>query len=231
MIPQENPYLSHEKILLAIDCIILGFDGKELKALFVKRSFEPCKGKWSLMGGFVKQNESVNDAAERVLSKLTGLTDIYMEQLYCFGDLSRDSGGRVVSIAYYALIKIDDYGKELMKSHGAKWFSLHRLPDAVFDHKNMLQLAKQRLMQRAATRPIGFTLLPQKFTLQQLQFLYEAIYDTQFDKRNFIRKVLSIGVLKKLAEKDKETSKKGSFYFIFDKRKYTALENKNIKFI
>ena len=228
---QKNPYLSYQKILIAIDCIILGFDGQKLKALFVKRSFEPQKGNWSLMGGFVKHNESVDDAAKRVLSKLTGLTDIYMEQLYCFGDVNRDSGGRVVSIAYYALIKIDDYSVELMNEHHAKWFELDKLPDVVFDHKKMLHLAKQRLMQRAATRPIGFTLLPQKFTLQQLQLLYEAIYDTGFDKRNFIRKVLSIGVLKKLTEKDKETSKKGSFYFVFDKRKYTALDNKEIKFI
>jgi 8-oxo-dGTP diphosphatase len=227
----ENPYLSHGKILLAIDCIILGFDGKELKALFVKRSFEPYIGKWTLMGGFVEENESVNAAAERVLSKLTGLTDIYMEQLSCFGDVDRDSGGRVVSIAYYALIKIDDYSETLMKEHNAKWFSLHRLPLVVFDHKEMLMMAKRRLMERAATRPIGFTLLPQKFTLQQLQMLYEAIYDTQFDKRNFIRKVLSLGVLKKLAEKDKETSKKGSFYFVFDKRKYVTLEKEKLKFI
>jgi len=154
-----------------------------------------------------------------------------MEQLSCFGDVDRDSGGRVVSIAYYALIKIDDYSEALMKEHNAKWFSLHRLPPVVFDHKEMLAMAKRRLMERAATRPIGFTLLPQKFTLQQLQMLYEAIYDTQFDKRNFIRKVLSIGVLKKLAEKDKETSKKGSFYFVFDKRKYVTLEKEKLKFI
>lgn len=217
--------------MVAVDCIIFGFDGKEIKALLVKRGFEPEMGKWSLMGGFVKSSESVDAAANRILDQLTGLTSVYMEQLYCFGDVSRDPGGRVVSVAYFALIKIDDYSEELMKKHNAKWFSLNKIPSLVFDHKQMIKIAKSRLRQKVSRQPIGFALLPDKFTLQQLQALYEAIYETAFDKRNFTKKILSLGVLKKLKEKDKETSKKGSFYYVFIREKYTHFANENFKFI
>ncbi|HEX3025272.1 MAG TPA: NUDIX domain-containing protein [Chitinophagaceae bacterium] len=224
-------YKQNDSFMVAVDCIIFGFDGKEIKALLVKRGFEPEMGKWSLMGGFVKSSESVDAAANRILDQLTGLTSVYMEQLYCFGDVSRDPGGRVVSVAYFALIKIDDYSEELMKKHNAKWFSLNKIPSLVFDHKQMIKIAKSRLRQKVSRQPIGFALLPDKFTLQQLQALYEAIYETAFDKRNFTKKILSLGVLKKLKEKDKETSKKGSFYYVFIREKYTHFANENFKFI
>lgn len=128
-------YKVHDKMLIAVDCIILGFDGKDLNALLIKRGFEPGYGNWSLMGGFVKREESVETAAFRILEVLTGITNIYLEQLYCFGEVNRDPGGRVVSIAYFALIKIDDYSAELMKEHNAKWFDIRRIPPAIFDHK------------------------------------------------------------------------------------------------
>src|SRR5664279_865057 len=128
-----NEYKVHDRMLLAVDCIIFGFDGKDLKALLVKRGFEPGLGKWSLMGGFVRTQESVHKGAARILEILTGLNDIYMEQLYCFGEVDRDPGGRVVSIAYFALIKIDDYSQELIKEHNAKWFDTRRIPAMVFD--------------------------------------------------------------------------------------------------
>lgn len=217
--------------MVAVDCIIFGFDGKEIKALLVKRGFEPEIGKWSLMGGFVNKDESVDAAANRILDQLTGLTSVYMEQLYCFGDVNRDPGGRVVSVAYFALIKIDDYSEELMKDHNAKWVSLHRIPSLVFDHKQMIKIAKSRLRQKVSRQPIGFALLPDKFTLQQLQALYEAIYETVFDKRNFTKKILSLGVLEKLKEKDKETSKKGSFYYVFNRENYNRYAKENFKFI
>ena len=224
-------YKPKEKLLLAVDCIIFGFDGTHLKALLIKRAFEPQINKWSLMGGFVDADESVDAAAKRVLSTLTGLTDVFMEQLHCFGDVQRDSGGRVVSIAYYALIKINDYNQALLTRHHAKWFDVNKLPKVVFDHAQMIDKAQLHLREIAAIKPIGFTLLPEKFTLQELQYLYEAIYHTPLDKRNFIKKILSLQILKKLNEKDKATSKKGSFYFIFDKKKYQRLQTSDLKFI
>ncbi|MEO8414637.1 MAG: NUDIX domain-containing protein [Ginsengibacter sp.] len=224
-------YKVHDKMLIAVDCIILGFDGKNVNALLVKRGFQPELGNWSLMGGFVKKEEAIDSAAFRILEVLTGLTNIYMEQLYSFGEVGRDPGGRVISIAYFALIKLDDYSSELMKTHNASWFDIRHIPSMIFDHKKMVQLAKERLRQRAVIHPIGFELLPKKFTLAQLQNLYEAIYETTFDKRNFLRKILSLDILKKLNEKEKFFSKKGSFYYTFDHRKYKKLDQAGIQFI
>jgi len=224
-------YKNNDRLLLAIDCIIFGFDGRHLKGLVVKRRFEPQKDKWSLMGGFVKENESVNDAAVRILNELTGLGNIYMEQLFCFGDASRDPGARVVSIAYFALIKIDDYAEALLQTHNARWIELGKMPRLIFDHKQMMKLAQERLRQKVANHPVGFELLPDKFTLPQLQSLYEAIYETPLDKRNFTRKILSLGILNKLKEKEKESSKKGAFYYTFDKTKYKKLESEGVRFV
>jgi 8-oxo-dGTP diphosphatase len=223
-------YVSQDKLLVAVDCIIFGFDGKQLKALLIKRGFEPEAGKWSLMGGFVNSNESVDEAAARVLQQLTGLTDIYMEQLHCFGDVNRDTAGRVVSIAYFALINIEEYSDQLHQDHEARWFSFDNIPYLIFDHKEMVQKAKERLQQRVANHPIGFELLPPKFTLPQLQNLYEAIYESPIDKRNFTRKILSLGILNKLSEKEKESSKKGAFLYVFDKHKYSELHHDGVKF-
>ncbi len=226
-----SQYKMHDVFLLAVDCIIFGFDGSGLKALFVKRDLEPMAGKWSLMGGFVKKDESVDDAAKRVLTQLTGLRNIFMEQLYCYGKAERDPGGRVVSIAYFALINIDEHSKELQQEHNAKWFSFDKIPKLVFDHKEMVDQALERLQQRVANHPIGFELLPPKFTLPQLQNLYEAIYNTSFDKRNFNRKILGLQILKKLDEKDKQSSRKGAFYYVFDYENYKKLESEGITFI
>jgi len=226
-----SEYKEYDSILIAVDCIIFGFDGKDLKALLIKRGFEPGFGKWSLMGGFVTMQESIDKGASRILEQLTGLKDIYMEQLYCFGEVHRDPGGRVVSIAYFALIKIDDYAEELMKKHNAKWVSIKNIPPMIFDHKRMIMMAKERLQQKVATHPIGFELLPEKFTLAQLQNLYEAIYEVSFDKRNFLRKILSLDILQKLNEKEKLLSRRGSFYYMFDHKKYVKLEQEGLKFI
>lgn len=229
--PRIEQYQQYDRFLVATDCIIFGFDGKSLKALFIKRSFEPEIGKWSLMGGFVHHDESVEAAAARVLQQLTGLDDIYMEQIGCFGDVGRDPGGRVISIAYYALINIERYSDQLMKEHNAKWFAIDKVPNLIFDHKKMLTMARERLQQKVANHPVGFELLPEKFTLRQLQNLYEAIYGCELDKRNFTRKILSLGILNKLNEKEKTTSRKGSFYFVFDEKKYKKLEAEGVKFI
>lgn len=226
-----SEYQVHDKLLIAVDCIIFGFDGTELKALLIKRGFEPQKSNWSLMGGFVKKDESVENAAFRILAELTGLTDIYLEQLSAFGEVNRDPGGRVISIAYFALIKINDYSEELLKQHNAQWFNIKRIPRMVFDHKKMIMQARGHLRQKVANHPIGFELLPPKFTLPQLQNLYEAIYDTTFDKRNFSRKILSLHIIKKLNEKERFNSKRGAFFYTFDHAKYKKLEKEGLKLI
>ena len=226
-----HKYKSHEGILVAVDCIIFGFDGRQLQALLVKRGLEPEKGKWSLMGGFVHQNESTDEAAIRILNQLTGINNIYMEQLYCFSNVKRDTAGRVISVAYYALINIADYSEQLQQNHEARWFTMDKIPKLIFDHKEMVAKAKGRLQEKVANHPIGFELLPEKFTLPQLQNLYEAIYEQTLDKRNFTRKILSLKILNKLSEKERETSRKGAFYFVFDKQKYKKLHQDGVRFI
>jgi len=224
-------YKDYDRLLLAVDCIIFGFDGQRIRSLLVQRGFEPGLGQWSLMGGFVNSDESVEDAAKRVLRQLTGLDNIYMEQLHCYSDPGRDPGGRVVSVAYFALISIDNYNNQMLKDHEAEWFPFDNFPPLIFDHQKMVMDAKDRLQQKVANHPIGFALLPPKFTLPQLQCLYEAIYESPVDKRNFTRKILSLDILEKLGEKEKTTSKKGAFLYVFDQQKYMKLENEGLKFI
>lgn len=213
-------YESVDKILLAVDSIIFGFDKGDLKILLIKRDFEPEMGKWSLMGGFLREDENLDDAATRILYQLTGLRSIYMEQLYTFSKVDRDPVERTLSVAYYALIDIEQHDKELIQKHSAKWFSLKNAPELIFDHDRMIERAIARLKRRALSKPIGFELLPPKFTMRQLQKLYEAILEKSLDKRNFINKINSFGILVKLAEKDMTVSKKGAYLYTFDKEKY-----------
>lgn len=215
-------YHDQSPTLVAVDCIIFGFDHEALKILLIKRDFEPEKGKWSLMGGFLQEHETLDNAANRVLLTLTGLHDVYMEQLSAFSEPQRDPVERTVSIAYYALIPIHDHDEELTKRYSAQWFSLQDAPTLIFDHQQMVQRAIQRLRYKASVQPIGLELLPEKFTMRQLQKLYEAILGQQQDKRNFVKKISQLDVLVKLEEKDMTSSKKGSFLFRFDKEKYTA---------
>jgi len=227
-----NFYANYPKLLIAVDAIIFGFNENELdlKLLLLKRNFQPEKGNWSLMGGFVSPEESLDDSAQRIVSQLTGLDHVYMEQLFAFGDIDRDAGGRIISVAYFSLLKINDHDSALVKKHGASWFSVNELPDLIFDHQEMVEKALRKLRIRARTQPIGFELLPKKFTIPQLQRLYEAIYQIPFDKRNFRRKLLAMGLLKKLNEKEKETSKKGAFYYRFNRPKYEELIEKGFNF-
>ncbi|HEX9510996.1 MAG TPA: NUDIX domain-containing protein [Puia sp.] len=215
-------YPGETRILVAVDCIIFGFDGNDIKLLLVQRGLKPERGKWSLMGGFLQPTESLEQAANRILKKLTGLEGVYMEQLQAFGDPSRDPVERTLSVAYFALIDIHQYEKQLSHEYNAEWFLLEKTPDLIFDHKKMMEDAKRQLRYKAALHPILFELLPAKFTIPQLQILYEGIYDTTFDNRNFSRKVLSTELLIKQKEKDKANSKKGAFYYKLDKRKYKA---------
>jgi len=227
-----NYYSTYDSLLVAVDSIIFGFneEDRELKLLILKRNFEPAKGEWSLMGGFTKKEESLDNAARRIVLQLTGLEDVYMEQLYAFGDPDRDPGGRIISVAYFSLIRINEYDKERVKNNGAFWVSLSDLPELIFDHSEMVKKALRKLRIRARTQPIGFELLSEKFTIPQLQGLYEAIYQQPFDKRNFRRKILSMGFLEKLDEKEKGSSKKGAFYYRFNQQKYEELLQKGFNF-
>ena len=217
-----NRYPGETRILVAVDCIIFGFDGNDIKLLLVQRGLKPERGKWSLMGGFLQEQESLQQAANRILKQLTGLSGVYMEQMKAFGEPDRDPVERTLSIAYFALIDIHQYEKQLSNEYHAEWFHVKKMPDLIFDHKKMVDIAKRQLRYKAALHPILFELLPAKFTIPQLQILYEGIYDTTFDNRNFSRKVLSTELLIKQKEKDKANSKKGAFYYKLDKRKYKA---------
>lgn len=220
-------YSEYSRHFVAVDCIIFGYDLKEreIKLLLIKRSFKPAKGKWSLAGGFVNEDESLDDAARRILHKLTGLHSLYMEQSFTYGDIKRDPGARVVSVAYRTLIKIRDIDRELREQNGAHWHSVSRLPGLIFDHEDMVKRALLDLQLQIRVNPVGFALLPEKFTLVQLQDLYEAIYRKSIDKRNFRKKILSMNILEKLEEKEKETSRKGAFYYQFIKERYKTFRD------
>ena len=214
------PYKELERLLVAVDCIILGFDGAKLKLLLIKRGFEPEKNKWSLMGGFVQPSENSLESAKRVLKQLTGLSGVYLEELRAFSNPDRDPEERILSLAYFALIDINQYQKQLSNDYQAEWFELDQIPALIFDHNDMVKSAIRRLRYKAALHPLLFELLPEKFTIPQLQILYEAVYDTVFDKRNFSRKVLSLELLVKQMDKDKESSKKGAYFYKLDLTKY-----------
>lgn len=213
----------HEKkLLLAVDCVIFGFDGTNLKLLLIHRGFEPGKGKWSLMGGFVRPQENLDGAADRVLKQLTGLQDIFMEQLHTFGQADRDPVERTVSVVYFALVDINKYQVQLSDQYHPEWFLIKKVPKLIFDHGEMVKLARERLKYKATLHPILFELLPEKFTLTQLLNLYRAVYDKEFDKRNFLKKLMSAKLLIKQKQKEKESSRKGAYYYKLDKRRYAS---------
>jgi ADP-ribose pyrophosphatase YjhB (NUDIX family) len=224
-------YQKQTRLLAAVDCIIFGFDGQNLKILLIQRGFEPEKNNWSLMGGFIQPKESADEAAVRILKKLTGLEGVYLEQLNTFSKPDRDPIERTISIAYFALIDTNRYEKQISDEYHPEWFLLDKMPDLIFDHKEMVRMAKEKLRYKAALHPILFELLPPKFTLPLLQSLFEDVYETGFDKRNFSRKIMSTGLLLKQKEKDKENSKKGAFYYKLDKKHYKENFQKVLRFI
>jgi len=224
-------YQTQIKCLVALDSIIFGFDGHELKLLLVKRGIENEQHTWSLMGGWVQPEESLEEASNRILFELTNLTDIYLEQLYTFGNPGRDPVERTVSVAYFALINVEDYDSKISKNFEAHWFPMQELPTLLFDHGSMVQMAIEHLRYKASQHPIGFELLPEKFTIPQLQKLYEAIFGTELDKRNFSRKLLSTHLLIKLDEKQKGFSKKGAYYYKIDEEKYKKQFNTFLNFL
>jgi 8-oxo-dGTP diphosphatase len=205
-------YQQHPRFLVAVDCVIFGYEAGELKLLLYPRAFEPVKGEWSLMGGFVQENESADEAANRVLMQTTGLDNIFLEQVCAFAEPNREPFERVISVAYYSLIRIDHLKKRTDNSE-ARWWPVNELPPLIFDHKKMITQGLKRLQQKAGSSLVGSELLPQKFTLLQLRNLYEAIYQRSFDPGNFRKKMLSLNVLEKLDQKNSTDSKKGAFYY------------------
>ena len=213
-------YNINPRFYVSVDCIIFGFDKGSLKLLLLKRNFEPAKGSWSLMGGFVQDGESVDDAAKRVLAELTGLENVYMELVGTFGEVDRDPGERVISVAYYALININEYDRNLVQQHNAHWAEINEIPPLVFDHPQMVKQARIMLQKKASSEPIGFNLLPSLFTLFQLQSLYEAIYGEPLDKRNFRKRVADLNYIEKTDKIDKTGSKRGAALYKFNENAY-----------
>ncbi len=213
-------YSGAPSFLVAVDSIIFGFHEGELNLLVLKRNFEPARGLWSLMGGFVQRGESVDEAAGRVLAELTGLERVHMEQVGAFGEVDRDPGQRVVSVAYYALINIEESDRELVRQHNAHWVRVDELPPLIFDHQKMVERAREKLKHKASTEPIGFNLLPRLFTLSMLQSLYEAIYGEPIDKRNFRKRVAEMGYIEKTGKIDKTGSRRGAALYTFNEKAY-----------
>ena len=222
----QGYYSQHPRFYHAVDCIIFGFSGGELNLLLLKRRFDPGKGEWSLMGGFVQEGECMDDAAKRVLAELTGLTDVFMQQVGTFGQVDRDPGERVISTAYYALININEYDRQLVEEHNAYWVNINEVPTLLFDHAEMVCKAHHLMRIQAATTPIAFHLLPEHFTLTQLQTLYEAINGESIDKRNFRKRVAELGYVEKTKLIDKLTSRRGAALYKFNEEDY----KKTLKF-
>ena len=220
-------YKKHPKHYVAVDCSIFGYEEGELKLLLYPRGFEPARGKWSLMGGFVGEKESLEEAARRVLLQTTGMHDIFLEQATAFSKPDRDPGARVISMTFVALIRIDMHDKELVRETGAQWWPVTKLPELIFDHDEMIQHALVLLQQKASINLIGKELLPEMFTLIQLKNLYEAIFQRTFDPGNFRKKVLSLDMLERSSKKNTSESKKGAFYYRF-KDSETGLRSERI---
>ena len=213
-------YKSNPQFFVGVDGVIFGLNKGELSILLAKRNFEPEKGKWSLMGGFVQEGESVDDAAKRVLLELTGLNDVYMEQVGAFGAVDRDPGERVISVAYYALINFDEYDRIRVMEHNAQWISIHEMPQLGFDHPSMIEKARELIRRKLTHEPIGFNLLPKLFTLTQLQSLYETILGENIDKRNFRKRIAENCCIEKTDQIDKTSSRRGASLYKFNDRAY-----------
>ena len=220
-------YKEFQKVLLSVDCIIFGFDQNKLKILIGRRNMDPGRGEWSLYGGFVRNDESLDAAAQRTLLELTGLRDIYMSQVGAFGNIDRDPGERVVSVAYYALINVKDYSERLRKQHGVEWVNIEDIPQMYSDHNAMIAKARKLIQQKIKTNPVGFELLPELFTLTQLQRLYEAVNGEPLDKRNFRKRIKDMDYIEKTELIDKQTSKRGASLYRFNKKAFT--EDKSFK--
>lgn len=212
---------------LTVDCVIFGFDkSHDLRILLIERNNDPYNGEWALPGGFVRMEEYLDDAAKRILSQETGLANIFIEQLYTFSKPNRDPRGSVISVAYFALVNLFAHKlNPLTGAKSAKWFSLSELPKLAFDHSDIVSMAIERLRSKVKYKPIGFELLPEKFTLSELQKLYETILGYQLNRRNFRSKILNLGILDQL-EQQSNVAHRPAFYYCFNKEKYLELSQK-----
>ena len=206
---------------LTVDIVVFALDEDDLKVMLIERDLEPFAGRWALPGGFVRVEETLDEAARRELLEETGLKDIYLEQLYTFGEVQRDPRERVVTVAYYALVNLEGHQvRASTDARNAAWFGMGDLPDLAFDHETILDTALDRLRGKVRYQPIGFELLPDKFPLRSLQHLYEVVLDRELDKRNFRKKILSMDVLVELNEIEKDVAHRAAKLYRFDKTKY-----------
>ena len=215
---------------VSIDCVIFGFEDGKLQVLLVQRNIEPEIGKWAIPGGFVFKNESIENSAKRILAELTGVSNIYLEQLQTFGEVERYPE-RVITISYYSLIKPGNYKLNVgIDAKDARWFEIDSIPSLVFDHNLILETALGKLKRKTRREPIGFELLPEKFTLHQIQELYEAIHNKKFDKPNFRRKILHMDLLDQLKETQTGKAHRAPRLYMFDKIKYDRLKERGFDF-
>lgn len=222
-------YNEYSKVFVSVDCIIFGFDGSNLQVLIGKRQMDPGRGEWSLYGGFVGTNESLEVAANRVILELTGMKGLYIRQVGAFGKVDRDPGERVISVAYCALINVVDYDDRLRVEHGLEWVSLKELPQLYSDHNTMINNAISQIRRRINHEPLSFKLLPELFTLTQLQHVFEAVMGEEIDKRNFRKRIKDIDFIEKTELIDKVTSKRGAALYRFNKRAYEEDPSFNLK--
>ena len=216
---------------VTVDCVVFGLDEEDLKVLLIQRGQEPFKGRWALPGGFVRMEESLEDAARRELAEEAGVRPGLLEQLYTFGEPGRDPRGRVITVAYFALVKLTDHKVQAATDASeAAWFSVWDMPKLAFDHAEVVATALQRLKGKVRYQPIGFELLPPKFTLTQLQRLYETILEKELDKRNFRKKILSMELLEELDEVEQDVSHRAARLYRFDHKKYKQLEKAGFNF-
>lgn len=217
---------------LAVDCVVFGLDVDDrLKVLLIQRRIPPFVGQWALPGGFVRLAESLDAAARRELAEETGVTEVFLEQLYTFGQVDRDPRDRVVSVAYYAMVNLRDYTiRAATDARAVAWFSATDSPPLAFDHSTILHRALERLRAKIRYAPIGFELLPEKFTLTQLQRLYEVIGGRAIDKRNFRKKILKMNLLRPLQEREQGVSHRAAQLYMFDPHQYEALTRSGFNF-
>jgi len=216
---------------LTVDCVVFGLDDKELKVMLIQRGLAPFEGKWALPGGFVRLNETLEEAARRELQEETGLQQVFLEQLYTFGTVDRDPRERVVSVAYYALVNLSDHKVHAATdARDAGWFGVHDVPSLAFDHTEILQMALERLRGKLSYQPVGFELLPKKFTLSELQHLYELVLERELDKRNFRKRVLAMDLLIETDEVQQDVAHRAARLYRFDERKYRRLAKAGFNF-
>ena len=221
----------HPRAALTVDCVVFGFDEGDLKILLIQRDLEPFAGTWALPGGFVGVEESLEEAARRELEEGTGLVKVYLEQLYTFAEPDRDPRERVVTVAYYALVKLSSHRvKAATDARHAAWFAVSDLPRLAFDHEAIIEAALQRLKGKVRYEPIGFELLPPMFTLTQLQHLYETILEAPLDKRNFRKKTLSMDLLFETEQIEQDVAHRAARLYRFDESKYKQLKKKGFNF-